>query len=327
MKRILFLILLSVSLVEVGAQDIRRNSPVKITGMVIDKESGKPIGGADVRIKGERFGVTSSFYGSFSINAMPESVLYVSYPNKETGIVRILRSRTDYHVELEDETDKIYAQVARMPQFPGGGAAFGRFVETHLRFDTLEHNTRVFVEMIIKKDGSFELVKAINGRNEAMNEEALRIMRMMPNWEPGIRRGKPVNVRIRSEIGFPGRKRAVEMIDFWENIDEYDAMNDNGVYAIVNEMPQFPGGMAECTKFISKNLQHKIANRTRKGIVEFVIESDGSISCPQMLRKINPELDSEAIRVIRSMPNWIPGKQDGKPVAVRYILPVMFQPK
>ena len=103
------------------------------------------------------------------------------------------------------------------------------------------------------------------------------------------------------------------------------------IFQVVEEMPEFPGGMAEAMKFLAKNIKYPVAAQQAKiegrVIVQFVIERDGSVSDVKVMRGVNSELDAEAIRVVSMMPKWIPGKQRGKAVAVKYTMPIMFRLK
>lgn len=103
---------------------------------------------------------------------------------------------------------------------------------------------------------------------------------------------------------------------------------DGEVYQIVEEMPEFPGGMQKLMEFISNNIQYPQVAR-EKGIqgrvfVSFIVEPDGSISNVKVLRGIGSGCDEEAVRVIKSMPKWEPGKQGGQAVRVNYQIPVNF---
>mgnify|MGYP002508135070 FL=1 len=96
-------------------------------------------------------------------------------------------------------------------------------------------------------------------------------------------------------------------------------------------MPQFPGGMAGLMQNLMKNLKYPesaIKNDIQGSvIVRFVINKDGSIGEANVLRGVDPALDAEAIRVVKNLPNFIPGKMGGKPVAVWYTLPISFKMK
>jgi len=101
------------------------------------------------------------------------------------------------------------------------------------------------------------------------------------------------------------------------------------IFQVVEEMPQFPGGMGEAMKFLAKNIKYPVSAQQAKiegrVVVQFVVERDGSISDIHTVRSVSPELDAEAVRVVSLMPKWIPGKQRGKAVAVKYTMPIMFR--
>lgn len=105
------------------------------------------------------------------------------------------------------------------------------------------------------------------------------------------------------------------------------------IFTVVEEMPTFPGGMAELMKYIQKNIQYpqveKEADIQGTCYVKFVVEPNGVISNVEMAKGVKggPGLDKEAIRVVKSMPNWTIGKQNGRPVRVLMNLPIKFQLK
>ncbi len=110
----------------------------------------------------------------------------------------------------------------------------------------------------------------------------------------------------------------------------YSVENSEGeVFMVVENMPQYPGGMSEMMKYLGKNIRYpqqaykdSIQGRV---IVQFIVNKEGFITQPRILRSISPELDAEAIRVVSSMPQWTPGKQRGVPVNVKFTLPISFQ--
>ena len=100
-------------------------------------------------------------------------------------------------------------------------------------------------------------------------------------------------------------------------------------YCIVEMMPQYPGGLAAMLKYIRENIKYP-EQAMKKGIqgrvtVSFIVEKDGSISDVKPVLSVHPLLNKEAVRVVKSMPKWSPGKHNGKPVRVRFNLPVMFK--
>ena len=101
------------------------------------------------------------------------------------------------------------------------------------------------------------------------------------------------------------------------------------VYDLVDEMPSFPGGPAELMKWLSSHVQYPAIaiESCIQGtvIVAFIVEPDGSVSNAKLVRSVDPCIDQEALRVVRQMPKWKPGKQNGAAVRVKYNVPVIFK--
>ena len=104
---------------------------------------------------------------------------------------------------------------------------------------------------------------------------------------------------------------------------------DNSLFKIVECMPEFPGGMKGCLDFIQTEMcypeEAKKAGIQGRVILQFIIEKDGTPAQPRIVRSVHPLLDKEALRIIRQMPKWTPGKQDGKPQRVLYTIPIQFR--
>lgn len=101
------------------------------------------------------------------------------------------------------------------------------------------------------------------------------------------------------------------------------------IFQVVEEQPEFPGGQIELMKFLQKNIKYPPISQENgvqgRVIVQFVVNRDGSIVDTQVMRGVDPYLDKEALRVVSTMPKWKPGKQRGKPVRTRFTLPVQFR--
>ena len=101
------------------------------------------------------------------------------------------------------------------------------------------------------------------------------------------------------------------------------------VFDVVEEMPSFPGGSAALMSYLSSNTKYPVVAQENgvqgRVIVSFVVERDGSISDVKVARSVDPSLDREAQRVVKSMPKWKPGKQNGSAVRVKYTVPVVFR--
>ena len=101
------------------------------------------------------------------------------------------------------------------------------------------------------------------------------------------------------------------------------------VYDKVEQMPEYPGGMPAMIEFLQTNIKYpedavkqKVEGRV---MVQFVVETDGSISDVHVAKQVFPSLDAEAIRVVQVMPKWVPGREKGKVVRVKYNLPIVFR--
>ena len=100
-------------------------------------------------------------------------------------------------------------------------------------------------------------------------------------------------------------------------------------FDVVEEMPVYPGGMPAMMDFFYKNMKYPKeafdAKQEGRVIAQFVVEKDGSITDAHIVKSVSPALDAEALRIVNAMPNWTPGRQNGKPVRVKYTVPISFK--
>ena len=123
--------------------------------------------------------------------------------------------------------------------------------------------------------------------------------------------------------------------DEWVDIDSYDIVEvepeqeEEEVFMVVEDQPEFPGGTAALLEYLRKNIKYPAICRENniqgRVIVSFIVNKDGGIVEPEVIKGVNPSLDKEALRVISGMPKWKPGSQRGKPVRVKYTVPVNFR--
>ena len=103
----------------------------------------------------------------------------------------------------------------------------------------------------------------------------------------------------------------------------------NKVYEVVEQMPSFPGGDAAMMKYLAENIKYPVSAQKAKEqgrvVVQFIVEKDGAVTGVKAVRSVTPVLDAEAVRVIKAMPKWTPGRQGGQPVRVNYNVPVSFR--
>lgn len=113
-----------------------------------------------------------------------------------------------------------------------------------------------------------------------------------------------------------------------KQLDLLDESQGSG-YDVVEEMPSFPGGQAALMSYLNRHIEYPVVAQENgvqgRVIISFVVEADGRIDEAEVARSVDPSLDREALRVVKSMPKWIPGKQNGECVRVRYSVPVVFR--
>ncbi|KWW25303.1 MAG: TonB family protein [bacterium F082] len=230
--------------------------------------------------------------------------------------------------------DTVYQIVEQMPQYTGGEEAMMKYVAENIKYPQAAKDKniggRVFVSFVIEKDGSVNEVKVMRGIGGGCDEEAVRVIKGMPKWKPGMQKGKPVRVNYMMPINFKLSDDQPEKPAQQTDANKPNMKPDkNGVYQICEQMPEFPGGVEALMDFVAKNVVYpqeamdkEISGRV---YVSFVIEKDGSVNEVKVMKGIGGGCDDEAVRVIKAMPKWKPGKQDGKPVRVSYMMPITFK--
>ncbi|MBO7110629.1 MAG: energy transducer TonB [Bacteroidaceae bacterium] len=121
----------------------------------------------------------------------------------------------------------------------------------------------------------------------------------------------------------------------WVDLDDYEVVEvepepeEEEIFMVVEDQPEFPGGTAALLEYLRKNIKYPAICRENniqgRVLVTFIVNKDGAIVEPEVVKSVNPSLDKEALRVISTMPNWKPGSQRGKPVRVKYTVPVNFR--
>ena len=230
--------------------------------------------------------------------------------------------------------DTVYQIVEKMPQYTGGESALMKYVSENIKYPEKAKEDgiqgRVFISFVIEKDGSVSNVKVVRGIGGGCDEEAARVIAGMPKWQPGMQKGKPVRVNYMMPVFFKLTEEQPAKPFKKSDMSKTDMKPDkNGVYQIVEEMPQFPGGETKLMEYIAKNLTYPQEAKD-KGIdgrvfVAMMIEKDGSVSNVKVLRGIGGGCDEEAVRVISALPKWKPGKMNGEPVRVSYQIPINFK--
>ncbi len=197
----------------------------------------------------------------------------------------------------------------------------------------------VMVEFVIEKNGKIGEVKTLHDPGYGLADEAIRVIKLMSTqkikWKPAREKGKKVPYRYITPVPFSLSAPPKELPKM-----ETEKSLIPSVYDVVEVMPRYAGceqniaDSIDCTfmqmiRHIQANLHYPPEALSIKAqgpvVVDFIIDSTGKVTDPIVTKGLGYGCDAEAIRVISLMPNWIPGIQDGRRVAVRMTIPILFQ--
>lgn len=328
------------------ATEALAGDPVKVTGQVIDDLNG-PVIGASVLIKGTNTGTITDRNGNFTLEASQDAVLVFSFPAMKSKEVAVKDVLGNLKVQLYSDgtinrpqaqsaapqssaktsqvvSSPVFTVVEKMPEYPGGQAALLKYLASDVKYPKIAMDNgiqgRVVASFVVEKDGSIRDVEIVKGVDPSLDQEAIRVIALMPNWIPGQQRGQNVAVKYTVPVTFsltgdPESERTPQP-------------TSDQVFVMVEKMPEFPGGGQAILDFIAKTLQYpQIAKENGiegRVVCSFIVEKDGSLSDINIVRGVDPSLDKEALRIIGEMPKWNPGTQRGKAVKVKYSVPINF---
>jgi TonB family protein len=238
-------------------------------------------------------------------------------------------------IENKVDTDSIYSFVDVMPSYPGGNKDMFSFIAKDIKYpiEALENNIqgKVFVNFYVDIDGSIREPKLLKDIGFGCGVEAIRVIKNMPKWQPGIKNDVLVKVYYTLPVTFKIVDTLGNQIPINNYIENQTIQNKiNSIKKPIEIMPSFPGGGAELMKFLAKNTTYPVEARNKglegKVVVKFYIDIDGSIKDIKIVKDpVGYGCAEEAIRVIKLMPKWTPGMQDGVPAKVYYTMPVTFK--
>ena len=208
----------------------------------------------------------------------------------------------------------------------------------------------VLVAFVVEKDGTFSDIKMVRSISTEIDEESIRVVKLMETsvgkWTPGKQDDQVVRVQYYLPINFnltSDEKSSSEK----EKVPQKTHENESAVFKIVEELPRFPGcedssmnkkekqqcAQEKMLSYLYQNVTYPLPAKksSEQGtvVVTFIVEKDGSLTGIKIVRSVSSEIDAEALRVVRSMNNlpnkWSPGKQRGQAVRVQYNLPIKFQ--
>lgn len=219
-------------------------------------------------------------------------------------------------------------------KFPGGNKAFDKYLlmktsELKIVKDmSMGEELSINMNMTINKTGNIEKIDILGPSNpndkEILNAAFVDFSGFIPATVENI----PVSSILKVDLIYTNAGLQSNLgIDLFPDSAKIDSLKESP-YLIVEDMPDFPGGQNALRSFIAVNIRYPVEAQEKgiqgKVFVQYVIEPNGSISNVKIAKGVHPVLDAEAIRVVKRMPKWIPGRQKDKPVRVSYTVPVNF---
>jgi TonB family protein len=286
-----------------------------------DKESVRLIKTLPKFSPAKRNGVSVSVWYTLPINFNP---------GKAQNEIMYTPPKTSYICSIQDDDiidphefidkDSIYESIDDWPKFPGGEFALFTYINENIKYPKTNIRGKVIVRFEVTKTGEIGRSEILQSLDPVLDDEALRVVKSLPKWIPGKHKGKYVNVWYILPINFG----YIQQISISNNGDLTPV-----VYESIKQMPQFPGGEKELANYISKELVYPMSAK-QKGIqgnvyVRFVVTKTGALDRVEVVRSLTPDCDTEAIRLVKSLPAWTPGKLDGKNVDVYYTIALPFK--
>ena len=220
--------------------------------------------------------------------------------------------------QVRDTTGKaeVFADPEQMPMFPGGESALLKYLQENIKYppqaikDSIQG--RVVVQFLIDKSGNVGEVNVVRSVSEDLDAEAVRVVKTLPKFIPGRMYGKAVSSLYTLPVTF-------KLQDKRESAKPKD----------VEVKASFPGGEDALAQFLKDHVKYppKAAKKKIQGRVEvaFLVDKNGKVHDAMVVESVDKDLDKEAVRVCKLLPDFIPATVNGEPVEVLFKLPIRFK--
>lgn len=242
----------------------------------------------------------------------------------------------------DESEEEPFVVVEEMPQFPGGDAELLKYIVENTKYpENAKKNNiqgKVITRFCVTSKGNVSKVTVLKAVDPEIDAEAVRVVSTLPSFKPGRQGGKDVPVWYMVPISFA---LSNSMSDTTTDSSapppppppsssdkKSPAVMTGGAYQQVDEMPVFPGGDTALLKYLADSTHYPKEAKEKgiqgKIITRFMVKEDGTVSDVTILKGTDPSLDKEAIRVVKTLPMFSPGKLKGKVVPVWYMIPINF---
>jgi TonB family protein len=227
-------------------------------------------------------------------------------------------------ITTDPANSDIFVVVEKMPVFPGGDSTLMKFISSNVQYpqSAKENNIqgRVILRFCVTYEGNVSKIGVLKGVDPELDAEAIRVVRLLPKWKPGMQGEKPVNVWYAIPISFAldgsGKVSQTSPLPAPKLISGYDVP------------PFFTGGETGLLMFLKSKIIYPQAAKEKgisgTAIINFCISETGTVDNLTIRESVDPLLDNEALRVVKLIPAWKPGKLKDVPVKVYYSVPINF---
>ncbi|MGV3642502.1 MAG: TonB family protein [Adhaeribacter sp.] len=285
----------------------------------------------------------------------------VSAGNKPEPEREQVTSHPADNLVLKGPAASLSRQGNQIPEFPGGKAALYNFLKRNLKYPPEAIRNKIagqaIMEVVLDDQGRVDQVKALQSDHDALAREGVRVLKSMPPWQPSVAsKGNPTRLIFPFLFGLDSNKNmpalrlpelrqpyslheTVIVIGYAGLVSGKDVMQksvtpsprysrDSKIFSFVEQIARFPGGDVAMNKFIATNLKYPAESLKNKleGLVvaQFVVDRNGQIHDATIVKSLDAATDAEALRLVKSFPDFEPAKQNGRPVEFRYTLPIRF---
>ena len=256
-------------------------------------------------------------HGKLNIDMMRAIRVAVLLSVVMTSLSAIASNRGAYGLARDSVGgDDIFVDYEQQPQFPGGETALLKYLQENIKYppkalkDSIQG--RVVVQFVVDKAGSVGEVKVVRSVNKDLDDEAVRIVKTLPKFYPGRQNGQAVAVWYTLPVTFKLQDK-----------QEPEKPKDVEVKA------EFPGGEEALSQFLKDQIKYppKAAKKRIQGRVEvaFWIDKSGKVHDVKVVESVDKDLDKEAVRVCKLLPDFIPATVNGELVEVLFKLPIRFK--
>lgn len=232
--------------------------------------------------------------------------------------------------------EDVFVDYESQPSFRGGYNAMIKFLQENVVYppeavrDSVQG--KVIVQFIIDPGGYVGDVKVVRSVREDLDAEAVRVVKMMPRFSPARWFGKTVSSRYILPVTFrmtDGSDLSTNSAEFGPYLQSDFASDEEYCFEEPDVLPEFPGGLDALMNYLGEHIRYPVMAKKNKVqgrvVVRFVVQKTGKVGKVEVLESVDNDLAEEAVRVVKSLPDFTPGRVNDEPVNVWFTLPVNFK--